>query len=72
MTSVSSGLICLNILSIWLKLFGSRTAILAGLPGEPLRPEFGLMGELASQQVRDILDALIEQNPDGATLALAN
>src|SRR2546421_11816 len=43
-----------------------RTAILAGLPGAPLRPEFGLMGELASQQVRDILDALIEQNPEGA------
>jgi phosphate transport system protein len=40
-----------------------RTAVLAGLPGEPLRPEFGIMGELASQQVRDILDALIEQNP---------
>src|SRR3981081_2965788 len=43
-----------------------RAAILAGLPGAPLRPEFGLMGELASQQVRDILDALIEQNPEGA------
>jgi phosphate transport system protein len=43
-----------------------RTAILAGLPREPLRPEFGLMGELASQQVRDILDALIEQNPEAA------
>jgi phosphate transport system protein len=39
-----------------------RTSTLAGLPHGPLRPEFGLIGELASQQVRDILDALIEQN----------
>jgi phosphate transport system protein len=39
-----------------------RTSILAGLPHGPLRPEFGLMGELASQQVRDILDALIEED----------
>ena len=44
-----------------------RTAILAGLPNRPLRAEFGLMGELASQQVRDILDALIEQNVEVAT-----
>lgn len=43
-----------------------RTAVLAGLPGQPLRAEFGLMGELATQQVRDILDALIEQNPNVA------
>jgi phosphate transport system protein len=40
-----------------------RTSTLAGLPHGPLRPEFGLIGELASQQVRDILDALIEQDP---------
>jgi len=39
-----------------------RTTMLAGLPHRPLRTEFGLMGEVASQQVRDILDALIEQN----------
>ncbi len=39
-----------------------RTSTLAGLPHRPLRPEFGLMGELASQQVRDILDALIEED----------
>jgi phosphate transport system protein len=38
------------------------TSTLAGLPHEPLRPEFGLMGELASQQIRDILDALIEED----------
>ncbi|MDQ6901114.1 MAG: phosphate transport system regulatory protein PhoU, partial [Candidatus Dormibacteraeota bacterium] len=44
-----------------------RATMLAGLPHRPLRTEFGLMGELASQQVRDILDALIEQN--GATAA---
>jgi phosphate transport system protein len=44
-----------------------RTAVLAGLPNRPLRAEFGLMGELASQQVRDILDALIEQNVEVAT-----
>ena len=40
-----------------------RTSTLAGLPHGPLRPELGLMGELASQQVRDILDALIEEDP---------
>jgi phosphate transport system protein len=43
-----------------------RTAILAGLPQRPLRVEFGLMGEVASQQVREILDALIEHDVDGA------
>lgn len=43
-----------------------RTTILAGLPRRTLRAEFGLMGELASAQVRDILDALIEQNVDAA------
>jgi phosphate transport system protein len=43
-----------------------RTAILAGLPNRPLRAEFGLMGELAIQQVRDILDALIENNMETA------
>jgi len=39
-----------------------RTSTLAGLPHGTLRPELGLMGELASQQVRDILDALIEED----------
>ena len=43
-----------------------RTAILAGLPQRPLRVEFGLMGEVASQQVRDILDALIEHDAEAA------
>ncbi len=42
------------------------TATLAGLPNGPLRAEFGLMGELASRQVRDILDALIEQDAERA------
>jgi len=39
-----------------------RTSTLAGLPHDALRPELSLMGELASQQVRDILDALIEED----------
>ncbi len=43
-----------------------RATMLAGLPRRPLRTEFGLMGEVASQQVRDILDALIEQNAASA------
>ncbi|MDQ6636458.1 MAG: phosphate signaling complex protein PhoU [Candidatus Dormibacteraeota bacterium] len=43
-----------------------RATMLAGLPHRPLRTEFGLMGEVASQQVRDILDALIEQNAASA------
>ena len=43
-----------------------RTSILAGLPQRPLRVEFGLMGEVAGQQVRDILDALIEHDAEGA------
>jgi phosphate transport system protein len=44
-----------------------RTVLLAGLPNRrPLRAEFGLMGDLASAQVRSILDALIEQNPESA------
>ena len=43
-----------------------RTCILAGLPRRPLRTEFGLMGELATQQVRDILDALIDQDTERA------
>ena len=38
------------------------TGTLCGLPAAPLRAEFGLMGELAVQQVKDILDALIEQD----------
>ena len=43
-----------------------RTSTLSGLPHGPLRPEFGLMGELAGQQVRDILDALIEEDAERA------
>jgi len=43
-----------------------RTQTLAGLPHNALRPEFGLIGELASQQVRDILDALIEEDAERA------
>ena len=43
-----------------------RTSILAGLPQRPLRVEFGLMGEVAANQVRDILDALIEHDVEGA------
>lgn len=43
-----------------------RTSTLAGLPHAQLRPELGLMGELASQQVRDILDALIEESAERA------
>jgi len=38
------------------------TSTLCGLPNRPLRAEFGLMGELAIEQVHDILDALIEQD----------
>lgn len=38
------------------------TATLCELPDKPLRAEFGVMGELAIQQVHDILDALIEQD----------
>jgi phosphate transport system protein len=38
------------------------TSTLCGLPDHPLRAEFGLMGELAIEQVHDILDALIEQD----------
>jgi phosphate transport system protein len=36
------------------------TGTLCALPQTPLRAEFGLMGRLATAQVRDILDALIE------------
>lgn len=36
-----------------------------GLPDQPLRAEFGLMGDLAIEQVHDILDALIEQDEPG-------
>ncbi|MDQ6773973.1 MAG: phosphate signaling complex protein PhoU [Candidatus Dormibacteraeota bacterium] len=43
-----------------------RSRILSGLPHRPLRTEFGLMGELAREQVHDILDALIEQDGDAA------
>jgi len=38
------------------------TTTLVGLPDQPLRAEFGLMGELAIGQVHDILEALIDQN----------
>lgn len=38
------------------------TGTLVGLPAEPLRAEFGLMGKLAVEQVHDILDALIEHD----------
>ena len=38
------------------------TSTLCGLPDQPLRAEFGLMGQLSAQQVHDILDALIEQD----------
>jgi phosphate transport system protein len=38
------------------------TSTLVGLPEQPLRAEFGLMGELAIGQVHDILEALIDQN----------
>ena len=38
------------------------TGTLVALPDRPLRAEFGLMGELAIQQVHDILEALIDQN----------
>jgi phosphate transport system protein len=43
-----------------------RTCVLAGLPRRPIRTEFGLMGELATRQVRDVLDALIDQDTDRA------
>ena len=42
------------------------TSTLSGLPGLPLRVEFGLMGQLAVQQVHDIVDALIEGDEDRA------
>src|ERR1700736_595187 len=42
------------------------TGTLCALPAGTLRAEFGLMGKLAIQQVHDILDALIEQDPDRA------
>ncbi len=38
------------------------TGTLCGLPAQPLRAEFGIMGNLAVQQVHDILDALIEHD----------
>ena len=38
------------------------TGTRVGLPEQPLRAEFGLMGELAIGQVHDILEALIEEN----------
>ena len=38
------------------------TSTLCGLPDKPLRAEFGLMSQLAIEQVHDILDALIEQD----------
>ena len=49
-----------------------RTCLLAQLPRrQPLRAEFGLMGEFATQQVRDILDALIETDPERARAVAA-
>jgi phosphate transport system protein len=42
------------------------TGTLCGLPDQPLRAEFGLMGQLAIEQVHDILDALIEQDEAAA------
>jgi len=45
---------------------GRRTSTLSGLPHAHPRPELSLMGELASQQVRDILDALIEESTERA------
>lgn len=39
---------------------------LAGLPGRPLRAEFGLMAHLAIRQVHDILDALFEMDHSSA------
>jgi len=38
------------------------TTTLVALPDQPLRAEFGLMGELAIGQVHDILEALIDQD----------
>jgi phosphate transport system protein len=43
-----------------------RACVLKGLPRRPMRAELGLMGELASRQVRDILDALIDQDTQRA------
>ncbi|MBO0746097.1 MAG: phosphate signaling complex protein PhoU, partial [Candidatus Dormibacteraeota bacterium] len=49
-----------------------RTGMLAQLSERrPLRAEFGLMGELATQQVRDILDALIEVDTERARAVAA-
>lgn len=49
-----------------------RTGMLAQLSDRtPLRAEFGLMGELATQQVRDILDALIEVDTERARAVAA-
>ncbi|MGH7911808.1 MAG: phosphate signaling complex protein PhoU [Candidatus Dormibacteraceae bacterium] len=49
-----------------------RTSMLAQLAERrPLRAEFGLMGELATQQVRDILDALIEVDTERARAVAA-
>ncbi len=49
-----------------------RTEMLAQLSDrQPLRAEFGLMGELATQQVRDILDALIEVDTERARAVAA-
>jgi phosphate transport system protein len=42
------------------------TSTLVGLPDRPLRAEFGIMGELAIEQVHDILEALIEENQSHA------
>jgi phosphate transport system protein len=38
------------------------TGTLSGLPAQPLRAEFGIMAALATRQVHDVLDALIEMD----------
>ena len=42
------------------------TDTLCGLPHHGIRAEFGILGQLAIQQVRDILDALIQQDAERA------
>lgn len=45
---------------------GRRACLLAELPRRPPPIELSLMGSLAGQQVRDILDAIIDRNADWA------
>jgi phosphate transport system protein len=42
------------------------TSTLASLPPKPLKAEFGVMAQLATRQVHDILDALIEMDETAA------